>query len=512
MRTKWIHTIIVLAFGLFAVSCSNHIDESGASGKTRKVVFRLAVNDAVGGRAAWSTNNSSEHGTAMENRIDFNSLRLVICAVDNNGALTKVGETNDLSYWSINGGATTTGDPIEYQLVGDISDIELIETHSYRFFIYANFKAHHSNLYQFDWEDVNGDDGYIPMWGVVTHSVTAAELQDLGTIHLLRAAAKVVVAFDASFPTGYTVNSVTIKNYNETGNNLPSGWNTCENTTELDMEDCINVTGNHVHETLPFIHNTDGTYTLYLPEYSNVSHASDKSVVQVTLNNRSYDIHFCDYDNAGIPNLTNGYNIVRNHIYRFNIKGIAAGGLKLSLEVADWTKGSVPTLGTLAYPTYVNPLLPSQNYDVNNEINIQPTMKKVGNETKSFEAWFHFISANIIPTNTDYVWKPTILDKTPNEYLIEVFKDGNTLVYSSNNESSNQDLLTDYVGWFKIKVTPLETILVNEIFTLGISCSIHPSGFPSEDFFLFINGENDDIAWPNSGNDRKFIEITQVVE
>ena len=281
------------------------------------------------------------------------------------------------------------------------------------------------------------------------------------------------------------------------------------------MEDCINVTGDHVHATLPFIQNTDGTYTLYLPEYSNVSHASDKAVVQVTLSNRTepYDIHFCDYDNDGIPNLESGYNIVRNHIYRFNIKGIAAGGLKLNFQVADWTKGTVPDLETLAYPTYVNPLLPSTSHNVNDEITVQPTMKKVGSEETSFVAWFHFISANTVSTISEYVWKPTILDQTPDKYLIQVYnEDENTLVYSSDNNSASQGLLTNYKGWFKIVVTPKNTVTENTIFTLGISCSIHPSGFPSEDFFLFINGENDDIAWPNSGNDRKFIKITQVVQ
>ena len=78
MRTKWIYTILVLALGFFA-SCSDHLDESGAAGKSRKVVFRLSVTDAnVGSRALWSDTYDSSNAEGIENYINPNTLQVVV--------------------------------------------------------------------------------------------------------------------------------------------------------------------------------------------------------------------------------------------------------------------------------------------------------------------------------------------------------------------------------------------------------------------------------------------------
>ena len=82
------------------------------------------------------------------------------------------------------------------------------------------------------------------------------------------------------------------------------------------------------------------------------------------------------------------------------------------------------------------------------------------------------------------------------------------LVYDST-KTTDQDLKSKYTGWFKILVIPLNQTKSNAEIKLAISSSVHPSGFPSENFFLFINGQTDNIAWPNSGEDNKFIKILQ---
>ena len=130
--------------------------------------------------------------------------------------------------------------------------------------------------------------------------------------------------------------------------------------------------------------------------------------------------------------------------------------------------------------------------------------------------YFNFISANVNSIE-DYAWRPTIVDAAPDAYSISVYKyNESTLTFgedpvyvSSGDDDDNENFLTaEYTGWFKIVVTPQKDSSEVAQFTFGISCGVHPSGFPSEDFFLFINGENNDIAWPESGTDRKFIVIT----
>lgn len=525
MRTKWIYTILVLALSLFVTSCSDREVADAGNKKTRTIVFRLAVSDAVGSRAAWETNDSQKHGTAMENRIDLNGLRVAIYSINQDNTVgPRIGVAENLLYWNINEGDNNNADdPIEYQLVGDISNVALEEGERYRFMVYANFPSNQNN--NFSLTDIDVNDGYIPMWGVITHQISGGELEELGTIDLLRAAAKIEVNFTDTFPINeYTISNVAIKNYNRTGNNLPTGWDDCEKTEALDMENCINVTSDHIHGVLSFTSNkdvNDNTYTIYLPEYSNVSHADDKSVVQVTLrkdeHEKTYDIPFCEYTEQGAPVLAKEYNVVRNHIYRFNITRVAAGSLKLNFEVADWEKATnLPTLVTIDYPTYVNPLLPEKDFDYRNKkINKEPVMKMSGSNTEPFTAWFHFEKANGTPVEGSYVWVPTIIDQESSAYKIEVYKHkedtSEELVYSTENQTNNT-LATQYEGCFKIVVTPKNQSFSNKIFTLGIACTVHPSGFPSDNFFLFINGENDNIAWPNSGNDRKFIQIKQIVE
>lgn len=535
MRTKWIYTMFVLALSLFT-SCNNEVDEAAGNKKTRTVVFRLSVDDAVGSRAAWSENDSQQHGTPMENRINLKGLRVVIYSIQTDGTVdTRVGEAANVSYWPIND-ATNSNDPIEYQLVGDISDLKLEVGTSYRFMVFANFP--HTTNNQFDVEDVDVTNGYIPLWGVKTCTLEHTDLQELGTIDLLRAAAKVEVTFAEGVTNAYTVSALAIKNYSSTGNNLPTGWESCRETKDLDMETCINATGSHVFDKFPFLANEEnGKYYIYIPEYQNTSHIeSERSMVVITLEDknvrstRTYEVPFCQYDVNGSPIANTAYNIVRNHIYQFHVNGVAAGGLLLNFKVADWEDGNSLALGSLAYPTYLNPLLPTRDHGYPQEVienkaimnYVAPTGEGQENNTSArehggFNAYFHFIDANAeIGTTDGYPWRPTIIDNINTNYTIKVYKlaDDNTetLVYTSANDTDEQELKTDYKGWFRIVVVPEEEAPEDKKFTLGIACTIHPSGFPSEDFFLFINGENDKIAWPKSGTDRKFIEITQTVD
>lgn len=537
MRNKWIYTVFVLALCLFA-SCNNEADDASKQ-KTRTVVFRLAVDDAVGSRSGttWGGNTSLHQGEGIENRIKLEGLGIAIYSITNGKADQRLGIAENLTYWTINESESTADqDPIEYQLVGDISHLNLETNKEYRFVVWANFP--NSTNTTFALEDIDVKKGYIPMWGATTYRMTGGNLEQLGTINLLRAVAKVEVSFDTDVTNHYEISSLAVKNYNSTGDALPTGWKDCRETKDLDMETCINATASNQKASLPFLENkdSDGKYYIYVPEYNNAWHDSmGQSVVVVTLADKTgaragktYEIPFCQYS-GGAPVANTVHSIVRNHIYRFNVAGVAVGSLLLNFKVADWDEASSIELCSLAYPTYLNPVLPSRDHGYpSTSIEESPTMKYVPNGTsESFEMYFHFISANDVTGSSDYVWKPTIVNMESTAYSIAVYKevssDFTELVYKK--ESTQQTASTDklkvevnssteksYEGWFKIVVTPANPVEENTKFIFGIACGVHPSGFLGDDFFLFINGENDQIAWPDSGNDRKFIEITQTVD
>lgn len=527
MRNKWIYAIVVLALGFFA-SCSDSDDQPDRQ-KTRTVVFTLAMDKIAGSRAAWGTNEDAVNGTGIENRIDLKGLRVAIYPIGANGQIgTRVGVASNLFYQE-NNDNSIADDKIEYLLMGDITNVDLTVGQKYRFMVYANFPNDNNNT--FDLEDVDVKDGYIPMWGVATCQITDELNQDLGTIDLLRAAAKVEVNFASTVTAEYDITALGIRNYNELGDILPNGFDTCQVTKNLDMDLCMNVEPSPVYGTpLSFLENKSAsadTYTLYMPEYDNQAHvAEEQTALVVTVKHKTngmtkeYQIPFCKYNADGTPIAAAQYNIVRNHIYQFNVTGVAVGKLMLNLSVSDWTAGSSLELGSLAYPTYKNPVLPDPSHTYPQAlISTNPTMKYVSaSDVTPFTMYFNFIDANVTGLS-GYVWKPTIVDASSANYRIEVYKQStpggayDDLVYeaaastTSINELETAD--NKYTGWFQINVIPTSTVATDTEFTFGIACGVHPSGFPSEDFFLFINGENNQIAWPNSGIDRKFIVIKQ---
>ena len=112
MRNKWIYTIVVLALTLFA-SCSDNMEEAGTGGKSRKVVFRLSMDDALGSRGAWNEAYESVDGNIFEKSIKGDSLRVAIFNTEN----VMLGEVQSLLHW------TTDVEGNEYEFVGDFSHV-----------------------------------------------------------------------------------------------------------------------------------------------------------------------------------------------------------------------------------------------------------------------------------------------------------------------------------------------------------------------------------------------------
>lgn len=192
--------------------------------------------------------------------------------------------------------------------------------------------------------DLVKDTDFIPMWGVRTVSLgmTQGELQDLGTIYVLRAMAKVQVKLSSSLvAAGYTLTGMNINNANGTGYVLPAGAQVKSATEELDLQSCFNAlkTSSYVSPSV----SSDGSSSLvmYVPEKQNRNSDASEISLEFSYNgNQSLSpettIKFTQYV-GGKPsqNADDVYDIVRNHNYVFEINSISSDGLKFIVSVKD---------------------------------------------------------------------------------------------------------------------------------------------------------------------------------
>jgi hypothetical protein len=239
-----------------------------------------------------------------------------------------------------------------------------------------------------------------------------------------------------------------------------------------------------------------------VPEFNVLHTALNRPVIGVTLGDGTSvplefpdAIRFGSYDSNG--NFVDGSerNIVRNHIYRFNITAIASG-LEISYEVLPWEDGGTWERGEFAYPTYHNPLVPDY-LNPAARIDRAPVMKYNNTSTPeddAFVAWFKLTR----PANQ--LWSP-VIDKSDTEYEIRVYNEaGDRLTNPADWKAAD--------SWYRIVVLPLNAENSGAVVRFGITYTQEwmPDG---TSMYLMINGKADEIAWPESGNDPKIIEIKQ---
>ena len=113
----------------------------------------------------------------------------------------------------------------------------------------------------------------------------------------------------------------------------------------------------------------------------------------------------------------------------------------------------------------------------------------------AFSVWFRMSEP------IGQVWTP-IVDKADTDYAIKVYT-----ISGVEITDAHQWVAAD--TWYNIKVIPLDPANVGDVVKFGITYRQNwmPSGMS---MYLFINGKADEIAWSNSGNDPKIIEIKQI--
>ena len=247
--------LALLLAGILAASCIFDADQCVMpADQPHAVMFTVAL-DQQRTKAKWSDPYDSKTGVPFDYRIIPEELRVVVYAEDG----TRVGVLQDLGYWPIN------EDHTEFQFVGQLPP-EFVEHFNanpgepkYRFMVLANCGDHSSGAEYISYSqaqlDPSAANSAIPMWGVLQADVTPLlndSSLDLGTIWLLRAAAKIEVKLsDKEKGKGTLINSATLKYYNQTGYVLPSGAMSAIDTRILDQDNCFRGY-RHAAVNLPF--------------------------------------------------------------------------------------------------------------------------------------------------------------------------------------------------------------------------------------------------------------------
>ena len=523
--------LLLLWAGIMAASCIFDADQCVMSpDQPHEVIFTVAL-DQQRTKATWGEDYPSEAGVSFDCRIIPEGLRVAVYAQDG----TRVGLLQDLYYWPTNEEHT------EFQFVGQLPEEfvayynEHRDSPKYRFMVLANCGDHLSGdeyiSYSHTQLDPASENSAIPMWGVKEADITPLlndDSMDIGQIWLLRAAARIEVKLSEKEKSkGTKINSATLKYYNHTGYVLPSGALSAADTRNLDQENCFRGY-RHAAVNLPFYKDEEtGSVYVYVTEYNNMDYSGERNKISLDFNikgqNKTFEdaISFCNYS-SGKPVDNSHYNIVRNHIYEFEVLSIAGDNLELQYTVADWDAedwgdGLDYEEHDLAYPTYHNPVVPAEYLTLGSEefqtytITKEPKMFYNANnlEAGAFECFFQVTSP------ADVQWKPGITG-TKENYRVRAYNhtsgdEKGKLLFDSSDPNLQQNLGACAAnGWYRIVVFPLSGDGAGKT-DVDFMISYYQS-WTDQYIHLYVNGEYDHIRWPESGTNPKLINIKHVAQ
>lgn len=386
--TRWLHILFFLCGALLLPGgCITEEGGTPADTGSAQVSFVLSLTDAgASTRATWGDNYTSEDGNAYENRIDPDDVQVMLF----NATGAHVATVEILSYYPLNDGSD------DYRFIGSVTaeDGTLTSGQSYKLMVFANCETitDTSNLgalsFNYNAQNVINESQLIPMWGVITPTLALekGKQEDLGTIDLLRAMAKIEINLADAISGTHTINVATLSKYNSQGYCLPKDYAAVENTKELEQETgskdtfnpCINAP---VSSDLAFSYSEDKkTAWLYIPEYDNSP--TDAATISITLSDETTGtLEFKDYTNGTATG--DAHDIVRNHIYRYTVN-VETGKLIVKYRALPWNLVET-SIGWMPQPADYAPAT-SKDYPFNG-----------GNKWKEFLAGNNYI---LLPTRT----------------------------------------------------------------------------------------------------------------
>lgn len=183
----------------------------------------------------------------------------------------------------------------------------------------------------------------IPLYGVtnaMTLTTNSLDMADLGTIHLLRAFAKVQVKASAS--SADEIESVTLTRHNTSGYCAPAGVHAQDDYVHGGDYDADYVNTPHIPagaETsadLPFMAAADGSFIAYVPEYLNIGRpAGERARMRVKFKNSADEgiLDFKYYNSPSEP----AFDLLRNYWYVFGVERTTVDlGLTVTVQVVPY--------------------------------------------------------------------------------------------------------------------------------------------------------------------------------
>ena len=340
--TRWLHILFFLCGALLLPGgCITEEGGTPADANGAQVSFVLSLTDAgASTRATWGEKYDSQDGNAYENRIDPDDVQVILF----NTSGVRVASVEILSYYPLNDGSA------DYRFIGSVTAEDgTLTAGQYKLMVFANcgtFAADSdlgSLFFTYNEANVKAESQLIPMWGVITPTLTLekGKQQDLGTIDLLRAMAKIEINLAEAISGTHTITDATLSKYNSQGYCLPKDYAAVGNTKELEQE-----TGNSkdtfnpyeetpVSSNLAFSYSDDNkTAWLYIPEYNN---STDAATISITLsdgsNTTTGTLEFKDYADGSATG--DAHDIVRNHIYRYTVN-VETGELTVHYKALPW--------------------------------------------------------------------------------------------------------------------------------------------------------------------------------
>ena len=319
---------------MLAASCqdTNEFEQTLDSSKAQ-VMFSVAMDSPMSRSRAltWGDDYTPDHiGDLYDNRIDANQL---VVKIEAGGKTYKV---NDIVKKQV-------GEVNEYTFVGVVEGIKQTTTLSNaKVSVFANMGRNAEDL------TFAQDAEYIPMWGMRTENLklTPGERAQLSAISLLRAMAKIEVSLNADMAKQFALTGATLNRHNPTGNSLPTIKTGAKHTTDLELEGVFNPLSG-TQQPLAFEKVENGnSYVVYLPEVARGKSDADHLNIEVQLNAKDEagnlikgaiekgNFNVFDYSkNVDSPEVI---DIVRNHWYKYNISGFAAGEIEVNYQAMDW--------------------------------------------------------------------------------------------------------------------------------------------------------------------------------
>lgn len=358
MKPSIIHSIVVClaAFTLpFMVACSSREESLPEVGNSFLAVFTLDLGDTANGTTrATPTDGEYAPGSGLENFIDFSQkdFRCYLFGTDN----TFINTLDAVSIQSF-------GEKI-YSIRLRLKDTEEVKkalTTGCRFVFLANWDSYadpvtgittiaefctaSSAEFEFSQQKtLLSADNLIPMYGVkefesgVQDFIDGKVISDLGTIHLLRAFAKVDVNINfVDFAETPVVTSVSLTHSNSKGYKAPANVTKEEQyVTGSWLTDYtpVNIPGDVTDIALVLTKDgSTGHYIAYVPEYRNVNNLKEPvdnrsrikicfTIGDVTVGGRKVeqeiDFRYSDNPPTGVVPGQH-FDIARNNWYKFNV-------------------------------------------------------------------------------------------------------------------------------------------------------------------------------------------------